>query len=105
MSVAKSTSATIPTSVSSATSMAKSSNVVNTVNTSSKKYALLIGINYTGTPNALAGCINDTKNIQTELIKRGYPSENITILTDETLTKPTRENILNNFMRLISGPG
>lgn len=70
-----------------------------------KKYALLIGINYTGTPNTLAGCINDTNHIREELIRRGYPPENITVLTDECSIKPTRQNILNELMKLISGIG
>lgn len=33
-----------------------------------RKRALLIGINYTGTANALNGCINDVNNVKQFLI-------------------------------------
>ena len=59
------------------------------------KYALLVGINYTGTQNQLMGCINDALGMRTELIEHhGYLPENITVITDETETKPTAHNIL-----------
>lgn len=59
------------------------------------KLALLIGINYQGTASELNGCINDVNNIKNYLeTKRGYLSENITILTDNTDIKPTRNGIL-----------
>jgi hypothetical protein len=59
------------------------------------KLALLIGINYTGTNNQLNGCINDVNNIKNYLITtRGYLEEHITILTDNTVIKPSRNNIL-----------
>lgn len=65
------------------------------------KKALLIGINYNGTSSKLNGCINDVHNVEKELIKRGYLSENITVITDDTPIKPTRSNILSNFLELI----
>lgn len=59
------------------------------------KYALLIGINYIGTPSELRGCINDAENMKKQLIQQhGYAPENITMLTDHTETKPTKHNIL-----------
>lgn len=63
--------------------------------------ALLIGINYEGTDSALSGCINDTTNMKAELVKRGYPSENILIITDHTELKPTRSTILVELLKLI----
>lgn len=58
------------------------------------KRALLIGINYTGTNDALNGCINDIQNINDVLTKRcGYDAKNIRILTDNTTVKPTRAQI------------
>ncbi len=59
------------------------------------KYALLIGINYIGTPNELRGCINDVENMKNDLIQNhGYLQENITVMTDNTEIKPTKYNIL-----------
>ena len=49
------------------------------------KLALLIGINYIGTPQQLSGCINDiteTKKILKEVYK--YEEKNIVSLTDKT---------------------
>lgn len=66
------------------------------------KYALLIGINYIGTNNELAGCINDVMNVQNMLIEHfGYIKENITILTDETDISATRYNILHQLENII----
>jgi len=66
------------------------------------KLALLIGINYQGTNSQLNGCINDVNNIRNYLIdKRGYLEENITILTDNTEIKPSRDNILMAINTLI----
>lgn len=60
------------------------------------KKALLIGINYKGTENELNGCLNDVANVNTMLITQfNYSSSNITILTDDTPVKPTRDNILS----------
>lgn len=65
------------------------------------KKALLVGINYIGTSSELGGCINDVKNMKSELLSRGYLPENILELTDETDMKPTRENILRELLTLI----
>lgn len=67
------------------------------------KKALLIGINYIGTNDALNGCINDIKNINDILTKRcGYNSQDIRILTDETQVKPNRNEIENGIRWLVN---
>jgi len=65
------------------------------------KKALLVGINYKGTSSELKGCITDVDNIKGYLLKNGYSSQNITVLTDETAIKPTRVNILKHLLELI----
>lgn len=69
------------------------------------KKALLVGINYIGTPNELNGCINDINCIQERISNNGF--NDITILTDNTNNKPTKNNILNSFRNLLinSEPG
>ena len=58
--------------------------------------ALLIGINYVGTPSQLSGCINDINNVGSYLYNtRKYNS--FLVLTDYTPAKPTRANILQAF--------
>lgn len=67
------------------------------------KKAILIGINYIGTPNRLNGCINDTALISNLLQTQfGYDASNISFMTDDTVVKPTRANILNAFNTLIT---
>ncbi|AFY40356.1 peptidase C14 caspase catalytic subunit p20 [[Leptolyngbya] sp. PCC 7376] len=64
----------------------------------SRKLALLIGIN--GYPGAdkLDGCVNDVQLQQELLIHRfGFNPKDILTVTDETINKPTRENILRAF--------
>jgi hypothetical protein len=63
------------------------------------KNALLIGINYTGTQNELYGCINDVNSIKDRIILNGF--NNITVMTDLTSKKATRDNILNEFKNLL----
>jgi uncharacterized caspase-like protein len=63
------------------------------------KKALLIGINYTGTSNELYGCINDANSIKERISKQGF--NNITVLTDFTTKKATRNNILEEFKNLL----
>jgi hypothetical protein len=68
------------------------------------KKALLIGINYIGTPSQLNGCINDInslKNILTTKYDFKADAETIKIITDETVQKPTRDNILAAFKQLL----
>ncbi len=75
-----------------------------------KKYALLIGINYTGTDSQLMGCCNDASNMRSVLIQHyGYDSNNIVLMTDTGCLignklhdiKPTKENILLYFRQLM----
>ncbi len=61
------------------------------------KKALLIGINYIGTPYELNGCINDITNISNRLV--GFQS--VTQITDYTTTKPTKLNIINELVKLL----
>jgi len=68
------------------------------VNTRITKKALLVGINYIGTSNALAGCINDVNNIHTYLGSKGFTCQ---LITDHTVLKPTRDNILHALTQLL----
>lgn len=65
------------------------------------KYALLIGINYTGTQDELCGCINDVNNVRTFLQSQlGYT--NFVMLTDNTPVKPIKINIMSAINSLAS---
>lgn len=59
------------------------------------KKALLVGINYVGTGNALYGCINDVNSVNTHLMSKGFTCQ---LITDNTAT---RETILNAFKLLL----
>ncbi len=63
------------------------------------KKALLVGINYIGSPYALNGCINDVNSIKDKISNRGF--KDINILTDLSAKKPTRANILTEFKNLL----
>lgn len=67
------------------------------------KRALLVGINYVGTPYELYGCINDAKNMMAQL--QGYfpACSQYKLITDETPEKPTRAVILAAIDWLVSG--
>ncbi len=65
--------------------------------------ALLVGINYVNTQYALAGCINDTKNMQ-EHLQRFYPMcKDYRLITDETAEKPTKASIMAAIDWLVAG--
>jgi hypothetical protein len=67
------------------------------------KKALLIGINYIGTFQALKGCINDINNISAVLTSNcAYLPQNVRILTDNTSVKPTRAAIIDGINWLVS---
>lgn len=66
----------------------------------SRKLALLIGINYTRTAYALAGCINDALNVGKILGVMGYDCTYL--LDDGTCRPPTRNNILAACKQLVS---
>jgi hypothetical protein len=64
--------------------------------------ALLVGINYVGTPYQLRGCVNDINNIGSYLFTmRKYNS--FIVMTDFSRQKPTRANILAGFNALLKG--
>ena len=67
------------------------------------KKALLIGINYTGTSSALQGCIQDVYNMRDVLKTHfGYEDKNIRLLSDKDKIVPTKANIINSIVWLIS---
>ena len=64
---------------------------------------LSVGINYAGTPYELAGCINDATNLQAQ-VRTYFPScIDYRLITDNTLEKPTRANILAAISWLVGG--
>ena len=73
--------------------------VPNKVTINKNKKALLIGINYINTQNELNGCINDVLAIKDRISSNGF--NDITLLTDNTIVKPTKNNILNAFKNLL----
>src|SRR5205085_10053017 len=74
------------------------------INSSSKKFAVVVGINYYNTSNQLNGCINDAIHLKTFLIEKcGYLAENIIMLVDDgTGITPNKQNIINSFNTLIN---
>lgn len=68
----------------------------------STKFALVVGCNYTGTNNALLGCINDSIKWKDFFEQRGYT---VTLINDDTLIKPTRRIILIELMKLVTSDG
>ncbi|WWC85991.1 metacaspase-1 [Kwoniella dendrophila CBS 6074] len=72
-----------------------------------RRKALCIGINYIGSSQALAGCINDAHNVQKFLIERyNYKAEDIVMLTDDARNPrqmPTRNNIIQACQWLVQG--
>lgn len=67
------------------------------------KRALLIGINYKGSPIELNGCINDVKNIKDILINNfNYIEDNIRILTEESNLIPNKLTIERSIRWLIT---
>ncbi|MEX0595891.1 MAG: caspase family protein [Candidatus Paceibacterota bacterium] len=66
-----------------------------------RKKALLFGLDYLGTGSQLNGCINDANLIGTRIQASGFTD--IKFITDNTIVKPTRANILSEFKALLSG--
>lgn len=67
------------------------------------KRALLVGINYYGTGSQLSGCINDVHSVASMLTTvYDYQVENILIITDDTIQKPTQQTILKAWEWLLS---
>ena len=66
------------------------------------KKSLHIGINYTGTANALYGCINDANDLYSSLkTNYGFKDANMVVMTDTTTNKPTKSNIIREFTKLL----
>lgn len=69
------------------------------------KRAVIIGINYTGTPSQLHGCVNDAENMRGALERHGYTIQRM--LTDSPGTpstnQPTKANILAALRQMIQG--
>ena len=63
------------------------------------KKALLVGINYTGSSSELFGCINDVDSVKERISNENFTT--IKSLTDFTIKKPTRQNILDEFKSLL----
>lgn len=74
--------------------------IIELINLRSKKQALIIGINYTGTMNQLYGCINDAQNIESRCNSIGF--KNSILLTDNSKIKPTKANIINEFKNILN---
>lgn len=64
--------------------------------------ALIIGINYLNTISELYGCINDANHLQTYFTnKYNFNTNNLCLLTDNTIVKPTKQNILKKYKDLL----
>ncbi len=63
--------------------------------------AVIVGINYIGTPNQLGGCINDALQTKKNILAE-YPHATIRLLTDNLSLQPTRNNILDSLKQLVS---
>ena len=64
--------------------------------------SLMVGINYRNTNSELRGCINDVNSLKNFLNDNNKVSnDNILTLTDDTLLKPTRNNILEKYKELL----
>ena len=81
-----------------------SSNGGQPIMASGRRKALLVGCNYRGTNAELRGCVNDVNNMKRYLITRGFPEQQMVILTDDNSRQlPTRENILRHIDWLVQG--
>ena len=83
-----------------ATSTATATATATAIGPTNKK-ALLIGCNYVATQYKLSGCINDAINIKNKLSST-YGFTNIKLMTDDTVQKPTRVNIINEITNLLA---
>lgn len=78
-----------------------------------RRRALLIGINYVGTSNELAGCWNDVDDMHAQLLTMGYRAEDIVVMKDNdslppsqrtgvvSSYSPTRTNIVRELHKLV----
>jgi hypothetical protein len=67
--------------------------------------AVLIGINHAPGSDVLQGMVEDTKTMKTMLLRAGYKSENITVLTEKKATKGAILSALDALARRTSGKG
>lgn len=69
-----------------------------------RKRALLVGINYYGTPAQLSGCVNDV-NAMRELYRVRLHVTDFTVLTDVpgSTSRPTKARILDGLEWLVAG--
>jgi hypothetical protein len=75
---------------------------IDTIPRSEQKYAILVGLNYENTPYQLEGCIIDVQDMKNMLNTRyGFALNCILMMTDKTVIKPTKDNILRVFKRII----
>lgn len=74
------------------------------LNKASKKFAVIVGINYIGTDNELGGCINDAKSMKSFLMEKcNYTEDNILLMVDDGINRsPTKVNIINSFILLVN---
>jgi hypothetical protein len=74
-------------------------------NSTGRRKALLIGINYFGQRGQLRECIHDIKNMATYLTEcHGYQQDDMVLLTDDQqnpLSQPTKQNILRAMHWLV----
>lgn len=66
-----------------------------------KKFALLIGINYRNSSLELNGCINDAENLG-KCLREHFGYTDITLMTDKSIIKPTKINIISKLSRFIA---
>ncbi|KDQ55375.1 hypothetical protein JAAARDRAFT_71254 [Jaapia argillacea MUCL 33604] len=68
--------------------------------------SLCIGINYTGQPDELNGCVNDARNVDQFLRERyGFDHSHMVLLVDESRNPreiPTKQNMLDAMKWLVS---
>ena len=68
---------------------------------------MLVGINYLRHQRGrLKGCINDVKNMESFLSRRGFQGANVRVLTDDQSDpskQPTKANILRDLKWLAGG--
>ena len=71
-------------------------------NNKGSRYAVIIGINYTGQASELSGCQNDAKNMQQYMLEVGKvePSNMTLLIDDGQHTNPTRANIMQALKAL-----
>jgi len=73
---------------------------------SSRKRAVLIGINYVGDKGELKGCHNDVDAVQNFIRKHGFADADIKVLKDDgKAISPTRKNIIDALKWLVDGAG